>query len=46
MLQTLAEQSMKTWISLPLENEPGREDLFHKALGTRDGTAAAASGPA
>ncbi len=35
MLQTLAEQSAQTWISLPLEEEPGREDLFHKVLGTR-----------
>ena len=35
MLQTLAEQSAETWISLPLEVEPGRDDLFQKALGTR-----------
>jgi ATP-dependent helicase/nuclease subunit B len=36
MLQTLAEQSAEMWISLPLEDEPGREDLFQKPLRTRD----------
>jgi ATP-dependent helicase/DNAse subunit B len=36
MLQTLAEQSAETWISLPLEQETGREDLFQKALATRN----------
>jgi ATP-dependent helicase/nuclease subunit B len=36
MLQTLAEQAAETWISLPLEEEPGREDLFQKPLATRD----------
>ena len=35
MLQTLAEQSAQMWISLPLEEEPGREDLFQKSLATR-----------
>ena len=36
MLQTLAEHAGETWISLPLEAETGREDLFQKPLRTRD----------
>jgi len=34
MLQTLAEHAAETWITLPLEAEPGREDLFQKPLRT------------